>query len=353
MLSLNDRNWNPYKIKDIFVTIKDESQVPTGAYIEKQYLDTGNTPRVTVTSTNNGIDNFWSTEHKNNREFSNFISVNFLGDAFYHPYTASLDMKVHCLKLKDRELNADLASFICCALKNNTKNSNYGYQLSSTDIVDKSVLLPSGDDGKPDFDFMEAYAVQEKTIKLDGYIEYCKHKLEELGSVVPVVPIEDKQWKAFFVVNIFDEILRGKRLKKDDHIPGKKPYVSSTALNNGVDQFIGNTNKVRVYSDCLSLANSGSVGSCFYEPFEFIASDHVTHLKKNNTSEYVYFFMATMLRRLSQKYNFNREINDARIKREIIMLPVGDDGMPDYDYMEQYIKNIMIEKYKSYLNYIA
>ena len=112
MLSLNDRNWNPYKIKDIFVTIKDESQVPTGAYIEKQYLDTGNTPRVTVTSTNNGIDNFWSTEHKNNREFSNFISVNFLGDAFYHPYTASLDpalLRNYTYEITDKALQTPVS----------------------------------------------------------------------------------------------------------------------------------------------------------------------------------------------------------------------------------------------------
>ena len=34
-----------------------------------------------------------------------FISVSFLGTVFYHPYKASLDMKVHSLKLKSKELN--------------------------------------------------------------------------------------------------------------------------------------------------------------------------------------------------------------------------------------------------------
>ena len=34
------------------------------------------------------------------------------------------------------------------------------------------------------------------------------------------------------------------------------------------------------------------------------------------------------------------------------MLPVTDDGAPDYEYMEQYAKNLMLRKYKQYLSYL-
>lgn len=164
-----------------------------------------------------------------------------------------------------------------------------------------------------------------------------------------MLSLNEKEWKEFPINEIFNEVGRGKRLKKDDHIKGYKPYVSSTALNNGVDQFIGNEKGIRVFENCLSLANSGSVGSCFYEPFPFVASDHVTHLKKDDTSKYVYLFMATMLNRLSEKYNFNREINDFRINREKILLPVTEMGEPDFDYMEQYAKVIECKKRSQYI----
>lgn len=180
MISLNDREWKAFSIKDIFVTINDEKQVPTGAYIEKKYLHQGDTPRITVTSNNNGIDNFWWTEHKNSRSFSNFISVNFLGDAFYHPYNASLDMKVHCLKLKNRELNKNLALFLCAMLMNNTKNSNYGNQLSSTDIVSKHILLPVDVNGEPDYYFMETFAKERLANKQSEYIDYAKTQLAQI-----------------------------------------------------------------------------------------------------------------------------------------------------------------------------
>lgn len=163
--------------------------------------------------------------------------------------------------------------------------------------------------------------------------------------------LNDREWRPFFLTELFPKIQRGKRLKTENHIPGKTPYVSSSALNNGVDNFISNTEKVRIFSDCISLANSGSVGSSFYEPFSFVASDHITHLKNEKYNKYHYLFIASILNRLSQKYNFNREINDNRISREKIMLPVDVAGNLDLDFMEQYIKERekqLIQKYKDF-----
>lgn len=141
-------------------------------------------------------------------------------------------------------------------------------------------------------------------------------------------------------------------MKTADHLAGEIPYVSSSALNNGVDDYVSNNNGVRRFSNCLSLANSGSVGSSFYEPFEFVASDHITHLKNEKFNKYHYLFLATVTSRLSQKYNFNREINDKRISREIILLPLNDKGEPDYEYMEKYSKNLLCEKIQMYIKYI-
>lgn len=127
------------------------------------------------------------------------------------------------------------------------------------------------------------------------------------------------------------------------------PYVSSTAVDNGVDNFIGNTDNVRMFADCLTLANSGSVGATFYHPYTFVASDHITQLKRNGLDKYAYMFMIPMINKLSQKYNFNREINDVRIKREKLLLPATNDGTPDYDFMEDYMRNLESEQLTRYL----
>lgn len=167
-----------------------------------------------------------------------------------------------------------------------------------------------------------------------------------------LVGLEDVEWKVFPFNKIFRKIQRGKRLKKADHIDGEIPYISSTALNNGVDGFVGNENRVRKFKNNLTIANSGSVGSCFYHQYEYVASDHVTALTLDKADKYIYLFMSTIVGRLEEKYSFNREINDKRIRQEKIILPVDEVGNPNWDYMSKFMQMIEAEKLEESLKYI-
>lgn len=160
-------------------------------------------------------------------------------------------------------------------------------------------------------------------------------------------------WNEFYLNDIFEKIQRGKRLTKANFIYGQVPYVSSSAESNGVDSFVGNTEKVRIFENCITLANSGSVGSTFYHPYEFVASDHVTHLKNDNFNKYIYLFLASIIKRLGDKYNFNREINDTRLKNEVIMLPITKTGEINYQFMEDYMKYQEAKLIKKYLDYLT
>lgn len=168
-----------------------------------------------------------------------------------------------------------------------------------------------------------------------------------------MLSLHDRKWKEFFLRDIFSEIQRGKRLKTADHIEGNIPYVSSSAVNNGVDDFIGNDGKIRKFKDCVTLTNSGSVGKAFFHPYEFIASDHVTALQSSKLNKYSYIFVATMVERLQSKYSFNREINDLRINKEKILLPIDEHGKPDYTFMERYIKERERQIVQNYIIYIG
>lgn len=164
--------------------------------------------------------------------------------------------------------------------------------------------------------------------------------------------INELHWKEFDIIQILPNIMRGKRLKTDDHIKGTMPYVSSSAMDNGVDNFVANDDGVRIFKECLTIANSGSVGATFYHPYSFVASDHVTSLANPKFNKYIYLFLAVIARRMSGKYCFNREIKDSRIKREKILLPINDEDEPDYVFMEKYMKHLekrLLDKYKGYL----
>lgn len=66
-------------------------------------------------------------------------------------------------------------------------------------------------------------------------------------------------------------------------------------------------------------------------------------------NRYSGLFIARMLRQTCSKYSYGKMGNKESIKREKIMLPINDNGKPDYFFMEQYIKNIMLKLKTNYL----
>ena len=166
------------------------------------------------------------------------------------------------------------------------------------------------------------------------------------------VNLNDLEWKEFYFSQIFTTIQRGKRLIKQNQKDGKIPYISSSGINNGVDNFISNDEGVRKFKNCISLANSGSVGSAFFHNYEFVASDHITSLVNEKFNKYIYLFLLPIISRLSVKYSFNREINDPRIKKEKLLLPINSQGQPDYEFMEKFMRQIEQKQIQIQLDYM-
>ncbi len=348
-MNLNDRKWGIFLIGDLFCVKRPPAR-------NKDNYEIGNVPFVASGSVNNGVMKCCKPLENEKLDKAGCITVSPVdGSAFYQPYPflGRGGAGSSVLMLYTDNINLYSGQFIAKMISNTCAcKYTYGHMGNKDGIRRERIMLPIDEDNKPDYQFMEDYVKELMSKKREQYLDYCKEQLKFFGGGDNLIPLADKQWNAFFIVDIFDVVQRGKRLKTADHLAGEIPYVSSSSLNNGVDDFVSNDNGVRRFSNCLSLANSGSVGSSFYEPFEFVASDHITHLKNKGFNKYHYLFLATMTSRLSQKYNFNREINDKRIAREIIFLPITDNGTPDYTYMEKYSKNLLREKIQRYIKYI-
>lgn len=337
-MQLIDKEWKAFRIEDLFIVDK-------GIYLNKKEMIKGNIPYVTASSINNGISGFIGNKILFPK---NTITIEKISlSAYYQPYDyyCSHDTST----IQNENLNKYISLFITTMIKRQGIKYSYGRQAQMNVVKREMIYLPTDNKGNPDWAFMSKYIRCIYLEKGKKYIAYVRNSVNKL-KYEEIDSLDEKQWKEFSIIDLFPFVQRGKRLTKAKQLDGSIPYISSTASNNGVDNYISNDKNIRKFSKCLTIANSGSVGACFYQPFEFVASDHVTHLKNDDMNEYVYLFISTMLNRLSEKYNFNREINDKRISREKILLPTDDKGNPDYKYMEQYIKNIMINKYNLYSN---
>ncbi|AXH11406.1 restriction endonuclease subunit S [Halarcobacter bivalviorum] len=311
-----------------------------------------NIPYITRSNIDNGINQFITINQldKYNLDEGNVITIGLdTQTVFYQPHSFYTGQNIQVLRHK--KINKFNALFLIPLIEVQMEKFNWGGNGATLGRLFRTkIMLPITNKGNLDWNYMETYGKNILIEKQEQYKQYIQKVFKKL-NYKKIDNLQEKNWKEFFLTDIFTEIQRGKRLTKANQIQGKKPYVSSSRANNGVDNYIENEEKVRIFSDCLSLANSGSVGASFYHSYEFVASDHITHLKNENFNEYIYLFISTLTSRLSEKYNFNREINDKRISREKILLPINDKEEPDYVYMAQYIINMKYKKIKQYLTF--
>lgn len=313
-------------------------------------MKVGKRPFIGATDSNNGIT-AW-VDNTNESLDKLVLGVNYNGsvvETFFHPYECIFSDDVKRLHLKNGITSYHVMLFLKTMIIQQKVKFEYGYKFNEKRMKRQKILLPVTDEDSPDWQFMEEYMRRKEILLLKPTIEkLCKQlilreNLEGGGKLCL------HQWKPFLITEIFTEIQRGKRLKKADHTEGTVPYVSSTALNNGVDGFIGNEGSIRIFDDCITIANSGSVGSAFFHQYEFVASDHVTQLKRKGLDKYAYLFMLPIINRLSEKYCFNREINDKRIKRERILLPVNNKGEIDFEFMSSFMQEVESDMLKNTL----
>lgn len=338
-MQLDDKKWKEFEIYDIFNHIRGKRQIA-------ENRKKGTIPYYSASKHQNGL-----TDLISNPAFTvntNAIIYTTFGDAYYveKGFTCSDEITI----LTNKSLNKYNGLFLCACINQNRNKYCFGRKAFSNKIGRDKILIPTSENGNPDYEFMSNYIRNEFFKEIEDLKKYCQNALLNINKK-DIPKLSEKKWEAFNVNYIFPYIQRGKRLKKGDHKAGNIPYVSSTMMNNGVDNFISNKEGKR-FDNCITIANSGSVGASFYHQYEFIGSDHITAFKNEKFNKYIYLFLATIVSRISDKYSFNREINDFRISNEKVLLPVNEDGNPDYEYMEQYIKNIMCNQYKRYLDFL-
>ena len=343
-LTLDSVDWKEFKFTDIFTKIQRGKRLTKGNQVE------GNIPYISSTATNNGVDNFISNE-VNVRKFDNCLTLansGSVGSCFYQQF--EFIASDHVTALQNKNFSKEVYLFLSSVIKRLEEKYSFNREINDTRISRETVILPVDSAGTPNWKFMEDYIKQERKKQVIQIRNYYEPKMLKLAG--ELAGLEEVEWKEFKFTDIFTKIQRGKRLTKGNQVEGDAPYISSTATNNGVDNFISNEDKVRKFDNCLTLANSGSVGSCFYQQYEFVASDHVTALQNKDFSKGVYLFLSSVIKRLEEKYSFNREINDARISRETVILPVDTTGNPNWQYMEDYVKRLELEQLENVLEYI-
>lgn len=361
MTKLDDREWKPIPIISVF----DRFEPGKGKGLNHLEQAAHGISYIGATNRNNGVLCFVKDTDDSRKMMQEGNCIGFIkngdgsaGYAIYkqEPFVSTSDVIYGYASW----LNPYTGLFFVTAQDMIEHKYSHGYKRNAQHLKGDRVMLPVSDAGEPDYQFMEDYIRELMIKKRNQYLSILEQRIKGLGVTsfeqadVWEAHLNFREWKPFYMSQIFNKPLRGKRIVSENHIAGNIPLVSSMGSDNGVTNFVGNTECVRRFHDCLTIANGGSyAGKCYYQPFEFIGSDHVTQCNRLHTNIYQYLFLSQIVSQsLIGKYGFSHEIKDAALPRERIMLPVTRNGDPDFNLMETLGKAMIAKKYMQYMAYL-
>jgi hypothetical protein len=153
--------------------------------------------------------------------------------------------------------------------------------------------------------------------------------------------METKNWKWFKYNEIF-EIKKGKRLTKADMINGDIPYIGATDSNNGITAKISNDEHLHS-ANTITVSYNGSIAEAYYQTKEFWATDDVNVLyPKFAMNAYSALFCTTIINKEKYRFNYGRKWDKELMNVSTIKLPVDNNGNPDWQWIENYVKETLI-----------
>ena len=122
---------------------------------------------------------------------------------------------------------------------------------------------------------------------------------------------EKFEWGEFEYKSIFNKIIQGRRLKKDNQISGDIPFVMAGTTNTGVVNYISNP----VASFPKDSITIDIFGNTFYRNYYFGAGDD-TGVYWNDENDYsketMLFFTTSMGKSLLGKYSFGQKLRSSQ-----------------------------------------
>ena len=370
MSKIDTSSWKKFKISELF-EIRKVYGKPLSEYTE------GKTPYVTGSEGNNGVVGYVSAPPEAISEGGCIAVDPIKGFAMYQPEPfvgrgfsgASINL------LYNDNLTEETAMYVCAAIEKVSKSvAAYTNLFNSDRLKNAEISLPVTTQDVPDWDYMQeriAELEQERIAELEQYLvaaglnDYTLTEddlkvlslsgsgRDEDGNPAAHAGIS-KRTEQFVISNVF-ELHKGQRLTKADQIPGRTPFIGSTACDNGVTGYIG---QAPIFEgNAITVSYNGSVGQVFYQEKPFWASDdiNVLYLKDHLLDRELFGYLGASLYKAGTGFSYTFKWNIERMRDTMFVLPIQTDEsgtpvideakvyhpdgyVPDWEYMAAYIR---------------
>lgn len=341
MNKIDIKNWQKYKITDFFAPLSVSKKLTK---IELE--DDGEIPVYSSEILNNGIFGY------TNKEPEFIISNQTPFYLIFGDHTKSMNIAesnfcvMDNVKVLKPKININIlkTKYITTVWKSSIPNLGYARHWSVAEKID--ILLPTTSKGKPDWEYMESYM---KNIMQES--EENIRNLQNINNSKKKINLSN--WKSFKIGSLFEPLKTGyigsgKKIGSATKKPDKEHTIPLTCAkygDNGI-MYWGKKGDFITHSNILAVIRDGAVatGMVYAEKDETGVYSHSYFIKLKNydvSFEVNLYLSCILTKTIYPKYTRDDTCIWERIQEDEILLPVSSNNEPDWEYMENYMKNIM------------
>ena len=258
--------------------------------------------------------------------------------------------------LQSKSLNKTNQMFIIGAIERVIK-TKYSYNNKATKIeLKNSIINLPINKGKIDYEFMESFIAEleaQRIAELEAFLLATGLKNYNLTEEEKQALEDFENDKIIFTeltfTNIFNKILQGRRLKKEDQIPGDIPFVMAGTTNTGIVKYISNpVAKFPKNSITIDI-----FGNTFYRNYDFGAGDDTGvywNSEKDYSDKTMLYLTSSISKLISGKFDFGNKLRSSQSLDFKIQLPT-QNNKPNYNLMETFITAIQKLVIKDVVSY--
>ncbi len=149
--------------------------------------------------------------------------------------------------------------------------------------------------------------------------------------------LQECTWKEFEVGKLLN-VQTTKHFIQQEMQDGSVPFVTRSTINNGISGFVLRKTEQLCEGVCITIGAEGAVA--FYQEFSFLPGVKIYTLRHKNLNRYTAMFLCVLLNQQTAVYSYGYARIIKKIVREHILLPVTPAGTPDWQYMEDYMREV-------------
>ena len=160
--------------------------------------------------------------------------------------------------------------------------------------------------------------------------------------------LDSVEWGEFFIggeIGLFEITSTSSGIDKNklNKSEGNVPYITRSEENNGINLFVSDEQDSKYQKDMGGVITIGlDTQTVFYQPQEFYTGQNIQILRNKKLSKYSALFIIPLLKIQMEKFNWGGNgATLTRLKRTRIILPIDSKGKPNWQFMEDYIKQEM------------